>query len=212
VGFFPLFIGVEAVLGIAILNKAGGVYGVLSLFTGHPINFWQWLYNMLAISTLPIYIPALIHLNNKEKNIRKMSLATVVYTLDTLIGLFYTVYFIFFWFSSEDDSVKVNKRSYTPDTPDLSGQSASEGRELFVTFSLTLAITVIRLYFNLVVISFTKALLKQDASDERYKDNTTRRESNDLSSSKGISASINKFIFRLESKCKDVLNNFFKQG
>lgn len=211
-GFFPLFIGVEVVLGIAILNKAGGVYGVLSLFTGHPINFWQWLYNMLAITTLPIYIPALIHLNNKENNVRKMSLATVVYTLDTLIGLFYTVYFTFFWFSSEDGSVKVNERSYTPDTPDLSAQSASEGRELFVTFSLTLAITVIRLYFNLVVVSFTKALLKQDSSDERYKDNTTRREETDLSSSTGISASINKFIFRRESECKDALNNFFKQG
>ena len=91
-----MFIGVEVILGITILNKASGVYGILSLFTGHPINFWQWLYNLLAIITLPVYVSALINLKTKPRNLRKISLATIVYVLDTFIGSLYTLYFIYF--------------------------------------------------------------------------------------------------------------------
>ncbi|KAK6460511.1 Inositolphosphorylceramide synthase subunit Kei1-domain-containing protein [Scheffersomyces coipomensis] len=231
-GVIPLFIGIEIILGIAILNKAGGIYGILSIFTGHPINFWQWLYNVLSIFTLPFYISALINLKTRPKNARKMSLASIIYTIDTIIGLLYTIYFIYFWFSSEDvksNSLDYAKRAvgndYAADqdyglpvtttskttTPDLSSQSASLVRELYVTFATTIAITAIRIYFNLVFVSFTKALLKQDLSDRKYNERLTGDDDDEVEilGATGILAGVHRFIYDLERRSKDYLNVLF---
>ncbi|KAK6459104.1 Inositolphosphorylceramide synthase subunit Kei1-domain-containing protein [Scheffersomyces xylosifermentans] len=213
-GFIPLFIGVEVVLGITILNKAGGVYGILSIITGHPLNFWQWFYNILAIMTIPFYISALIHLKDKPRNARKLSLATVVYVIDTFVGFFYTIYFIYFWFSSEDVSEEdLGKRASSTNSQDLSAQSASLARELYVTASTTIVVSAVRFYFTLVILSFTKALLKQDASEQKYNERTRSPDEEDeevISATTGIVGEWKKFVFDLEIKSKDFLVNFFK--
>ncbi|KAK6202424.1 Inositolphosphorylceramide synthase subunit Kei1-domain-containing protein [Scheffersomyces amazonensis] len=233
-GFIPLFIGVEIILGIGILNKAGGVYGILSIFTGHPINFWQWLYNMLSILTLPFYISALLNLKSKPRNARKISLASLIYTVDTLVGLFFTIYFILFWFSVEDvtqssgDYVKRALDDLTPgsggiisdklagsvsstSSSDLSSQSASLVRELYVIFSSTIVITVVRIYFNLVIISFTKALLKQDLNDRKYHERLNGDDDDEVEilSATGLLAGVHRFVYNLERGAKDTLNSFF---
>ncbi|CUM46614.1 uncharacterized protein AC631_05771 [Debaryomyces fabryi] len=223
-GFVPLYIGVELILAVAIINKAGGVYGILSIITGHPLNFWQWLYNILAILVLPSYISGLIHLKNRKNNTRKLSLACLIYVVDSVIGLLYTYYFIYFWFSREDNNPtadplsqrdniiadEVISPSSTQDLNVLASQSASPGRELFLTVSSTIIITGIRFYFTLVVLSFTKALLKQDLLNMKYDDgNTEDDEDQLLSGDDGIASKYKKYMYNLEIKSKEILRNFF---
>ena len=203
----PLFIGVEIILGVTILNKASGLYGILSLFTGHPINFWQWLYNLLSLIALPVYASALINLKVKSRNLRKISLATIVYTLDTILGSLFTLYFIYFWFTLEDGSVK-------SDGVDATSQSASPARELTITISTTIIVTVVRFYFTLVMVSFTKALLKQNSMELRYNSNLNEEppqdpEEEELMNAEGISGEFRKALFDLETRSKELLNDLF---
>lgn len=203
----PLFIGVEIILGVTILNKASGLYGILSLFTGHPINFWQWLYNLLSLIALPVYASALINLKVKARNLRKISLATIVYTLDTILGSLFTLYFIYFWFTLEDGSVK-------SDGVDATSQSASPARELTITISTTIIVTVVRFYFTLVMVSFTKALLKQNSMELRYNSNLNEEppqdpEEEELMNAEGISGEFRKALFDLEIRSKELLNDLF---
>lgn len=196
------------------MNKASGLYGILSLFTGHPINFWQWLYNLLAIITLPVYVSALINLKTKPRNLRKISLATIVYVLDTLVGSIFTLYFIYFWFSLEEGSVKSTGADLSSA---LSSQSASAARELFITLGTTISVTAIRLYFTLVILSFAKALLKQNRMEARYNDiqnGTSSRsleeeEETEVANATGYFAEFRKAIFDLEVRSKEYLDDLF---
>lgn len=200
-----MYIGVELILGVGILNKAGGAYGVLSLLTGHPINFWQWLYNLLAIATLPFYISALSNLMNRANNVRKVSLACVIYTADTLVGILYTIYFIYFWFSREDNNpASIPKIPDDPlKQPNLS-QSATPGRELFFTASTSIFVTAFRIYCTLVVLSFTRALLKQDANSDVSADEDADQW---LRSDQTLSTRVKHKLFEVELKAKEYLRS-----
>jgi hypothetical protein len=216
----PLYIGVELILGIAILNKASGIYGILSIITGHPINIWQWLFNVLALLTLPFYMRALTNLKNKPKNGRTTSLACIIYIVDTFVGLLYTFYFMYLWFSEQDvakrDNPFINANSKTGDantgkTQELSQQSASPARELFVSCVATIIITGVRFYFTLVFISFTNLLLKQLKNEERYNQDDRDEEFERLILATGFSGKVARFVFNLESRSKEKLMDFFNQ-
>lgn len=216
------------VLGVAILNKAGGAFGVLSLLTGHPINFWQWLYNVSCLCILPFYISALSNLTVKFRNVRKISFACLIYTFDTAFGLLYTFYFTYFWFSSEDTNPTGNERrdlgvsggiaaeavqpgkGYTisSSTTDLS-QSASPARELFLTVSATLITTCLRFYFNLVMISFSRSLIKQYTNDT-INVNIIDEEAQEIFSRNTILSRIKKAVYELEMRSKDILTEYFQ--
>ncbi|EGW30877.1 uncharacterized protein SPAPADRAFT_68109 [Spathaspora passalidarum NRRL Y-27907] len=209
-GRFPLFIGAEIILGITILNKASGIYGILSLLTGHPINFFQWLFNALALVLLPIYISAFININTQPKNVRKMSIATVVYMADTVIGLLYTLYFMYFWFYVEDTAAPESGNTKRQEMGDLSAQSASYTRELFLTFATTIVVKAVRIYFTLVMMSFTRALLKQHILREgRYGQDDAEHlvdaDEEEILGSVGVLGEIRKTILDLEIKSKELL-------
>lgn len=190
-GLIPLYLGVEVILGISILNKAGGVYGIFSLVTGHPINFWQWLYDLLSIAVLPIYISALMNVTSKN-NTKKFSLCCITYVLDTIIGLFFTLHFGLWWYLTEGSAgysgstgsseagsnvaAALFKRSkqagasdqFTePQLPTPIYGESSLTRETFLIIASTIVVTLFRLYFTLVIVSFTRLLLKQEAVTRR---------------------------------------------
>lgn len=197
-GVMPLYLGVEIILGISIFNKAGGAYGFLSIFTGHPINFFQWLWNILCILILPFYISSLLNLAKVKmaRNVRKMSLCTVVFLMDTAIGVFYTFYFIIFWFHNEENSTSsTGGDAYSNQR---SGQSATQTRELFFIFSTTIVVSALRFYFVLVVVSFTKQLLKY--SGERDDEEEQFEEKN----------KVQRVIYEWEIKAKNALLAFFR--
>lgn len=172
-----------------------------------------------------MYISSLMNLNNRANNARKTALACVVYVADTLLGLLYTVYFIYFWFSREDNnptetgsSMSNYKRAVSSSgsgssgsAKALSSQSASPARELFLTTSTVMVVTVFRLYSTLVFLSFTRALCKQDVNTQRY-DNVNDDEDIEvlLKSERSVSAKVKLFIYELEMKAKELLRDFFR--
>lgn len=148
----------------------------------------------------------------------------LVYVADSVVGLLYTFYFMYFWFSREDSNPTADTLSQRDNViadaaiPPSSGQnsailaseSASPGRELFLTLSSTIIITVIRFYFTLVVVSFTKGLLKQDLLNMKYDDgNAYDDEEEILSDGEGVASKYKKYMYGLEMKSKDLLRNFF---
>lgn len=178
------------------------------------MNFWQWIYDLLAVSTLPFYLSALLGLLEKPSNIRKTCLACSIYLVDTFIGLLYTIYFVYFWFSKNDSaaiSSSIPKSVSNPGiisevikraTADLS-QSASPSRELFLTISGTLITTALRLYFCIIFISFTKLLLLQGLQNRKsYRTDSISEEAH---YSSNIIGKMKKFVYGLEVRSKGFL-------
>lgn len=204
----------ELILSFAILNKAGGAYGILSIVTGHEMNLWQWVYDLLAVLMLPFYLSALLGLLDKPSNIRKTCLACSIYIVDTLIGMLYTIYFVYFWFSRSDTAAVSSSTLETVSSAgkiaeiisranvDLS-QSASPSRELFLTISGTLITTALRLYFCIVFISFTKLLLLQGLQNKKsYRTDSISEEAHYASN---IVGNVKKFVYGLEVRSKGFL-------
>lgn len=158
------------------MNKISGFYGMLSLFTGHPLDFAQCLYYLTSILITPFYISMLRNLSItlptsairfKNSTINKLSFVTILFQVDTVLSLLFTLYFSWFWFSG---TAEAQDSSPNPDftdsalllkrAVDRSAESATPSREFFVTVSSTLVVCVARAYFSLVFLSFTRNMIK----------------------------------------------------
>lgn len=208
----------ELILAFAILNKAGGAYGILSIVTGHEMNFWQWLYDIIAVLILPFYLSAFLALLDKGSNLRKICLACSIYIVDTLIGILYVIYFVYFWFSRNDSTGLTSKQlsgsnsGLAKDVRSLtdSSQSASPSRELFLTVSGTIVTSALRLYFCLVFLSFTKLLLLQ--AIRKRKNYRTDSISEDAHYPPTIIGNVKKFVYGLEMRSKQFLEEHLLQN
>ncbi|AOA63323.1 Component of inositol phosphorylceramide (IPC) synthase [Komagataella phaffii CBS 7435] len=118
-GIFPLYIGVELILGYAIINKMSGPYGLLSLFTGHPIDFFQAMFYISSVIVLPLYFHGFKELFSPR--IGMFSLVTTIYVLDTFLGLLSNLYFALQWFTYGGEDTTINKPSF--------GESATTASE-----------------------------------------------------------------------------------
>lgn len=177
------------------------------------MNFWQWLYDLLAFVTIPFYVSALFNLMNRGSNVRKTCLACLIYILDTLIGILYTAYFVYFWFSREDSSPgsyggngapatdgKQEVNNWAKRTVEALSQSASPSRELFLTVSGTIITSAFRLYFCLVFLSFTKQLLKQAQINQRNHGTDSLGE--EVIHTTSFVGKVKRFVYDLEMRAK----------
>ena len=138
-------------MGISVLNKCSGAYGILALFTGHPLGFIQWVAYIWSIFTLIVYAQGLFQ-------VHKPSLLTycqifITFSVDTVLTCLFTLFFSSQWFNEEDSSLqKVDTKT------DIYGQGASESYEYFFTMLITLIALASRMYFNFILASFTQQL------------------------------------------------------
>lgn len=137
----------------------------------------------------------------------------MIYLLDTLVGFLYTVYFVYFWFSREDSAPgsyrgnekalvegKIGVDDVVKRAVEALSQSASPSRELFLTVSGTIITSILRLYFCLVFLSFTKQLLKQAQINQRnYGTDSVGEEVIHPTSFLG---KVKKFVYDLEMRAK----------
>ncbi|GMM33543.1 Kei1 protein [Saccharomycopsis crataegensis] len=303
----PLYIGVELVLGIAIFNKMAGFYGVLSLLTGHPIEFTQWIFYLSSLLIVPFYVNGLQ--NVKNPNLARFSLISLIYFIDTVSGIVFILHFAYQWFSTNDTSVakipntptetstsvltepttkskvassssashdssysstsvsrtkiptssptassSFEESNYEIESPDesgsdkdvavfeleepkknfdrllrrsielvgtniilalvsrdteskLSSQSASETYELMTTILTCIFVVVARVYFTLVILSFTRLLLKSTKYGVNSDDfNNRKMEGQDENSSK-----FKKFLQKIENKSVDIIVWLFNE-
>ncbi len=88
--------GAEIITFLQIINKASGVYGLLALFTGAPIDGWQlsmYIYSTVALF-LTVYLYGYIRLQNPFESV----LLAHLYALDSVINALYTAFFGIAWF------------------------------------------------------------------------------------------------------------------
>ncbi|CAI4057408.1 hypothetical protein SUVZ_02G4780 [Saccharomyces uvarum] len=172
----PLYLAVEIVLGISILNKCSGAYGILALFTGHPLDFMQWVAYLWSVFTLIVFAQGLYLIH--KPNLLVFSQICVLYTVDTICTCFFTLWFTTQWFTLEGNvdlssiatdasstaSQAINYNSIATGklaarSTDTSGQGASETYEYSITILITLVSLIFRFYFNFILASFVQELL-----------------------------------------------------
>ncbi|CAD6612595.1 XXYS1_4_G0048960.mRNA.1.CDS.1 [Saccharomyces cerevisiae] len=166
-GFMPLYLAVEIVLGISILNKCSGAYGILALFTGHPLDFMQWIAYLWSVFTLIVFSQGLYLIH--KPNLLVFSQICVLYTIDTISTCFFTLWFTTQWFTLEDtanidgnnalQSNPISTGKLTERGIDTSKQSATESYEYSMTILITLVSLIFRFYFNFILASFVQELL-----------------------------------------------------
>lgn len=176
-GVLPLQCGVELALLYAAINRMSGVFGLLSLFTNHAINFMQWMYYSLNIVVLVSTVLCYIQvrwitaqaLNNSPLNtdanlftIKIIALFVVTFIVEFFTGNIFMAYLTNLWFIEEyasQDNVSKSGASSSSHLAKrvsdvLSQQSASEEYEIFVSVVTIIITEVIRVYFIFLVLSY----------------------------------------------------------
>jgi hypothetical protein len=102
--FLPLHVGVELILAIGMFNKASGFYGILSIFTGHPIGAVEWVLNIVSLCLLPFYV--VTYAKFAKKDALQMLVFAYAYVADTFINLGLTIFFCVHWFTSVSRKVQ----------------------------------------------------------------------------------------------------------
>ena len=169
-GFISLQTGAEFISLMLVLNKLTGFYGILAIFTGYELSFLQfstYLYSILVLVSLAILVPHL----RKQSPLECLLLAWI-YILDTIINCACTTFFAVLWFlGSGSQSQQQSEAVGQPDDP---GSAANTGMQAAATlkrmdatmphdtaFSIVLitAVTLIRVYFSLVIASYAHQVL-----------------------------------------------------
>lgn len=184
--FFPLHLGAELIIAIGLLNKASGFYGILSIFTGHPLSVMEWILNILSLVTLPLYILAFQTIHTR--NALRMVLFAYLYSLDTLCSVGFSIYFCVHWFTEKakvvaasgsesstggaavttsaaasmatNASADVYRRDSAADSNAIN-KSASLPQETSTTITITVVFLLVRLYFNLIILAYARQLVRQ---------------------------------------------------
>lgn len=99
-GFLPLHIGAEIITSVGIFNKASGLYGILSIFTGHPISAMEWLMNLWSLVALLLFVWGLRGIS--QKNGFVLLIFAYIYSFDTILTYLFTLYFAGTWFKEND--------------------------------------------------------------------------------------------------------------
>ena len=171
--------GLELILLYTAINKMSGVFGLLSLFTNHKINFMQWTYYVLNTLVLIITVLCYLHIKklttaslanislNTDSNlttIKVLAFFVLVYIVDFFIGNLFMVYLTKMWFVEEYASSQSAATSTTAGTKPaqlikrvsnvLSEQSASELYEVFVSVVTVFVSEVLRIYFISIALSY----------------------------------------------------------
>ncbi|KAL6928644.1 hypothetical protein ACO0SA_001972 [Hanseniaspora valbyensis] len=145
----PIFFAVEVVLGVLIINKFNGIYGLLSLVTGHKLSAFQIVYYITQLIVLITYLNGLklVH----KPNIKFYSLLSIINFVDTII-LFFSMTVFNFKYDLSDKFIN----------PGDSKQAASKQYELWILFGMLVVNIFIKVYSNFVILGFTKEMLFND--------------------------------------------------
>lgn len=155
----PLFIGVEIALAVSILNKCSGVYGILALFTGHPLEFMQWVMYLWSVISLVVFTQGLYQIH--KPSLLTFSQIFVTFSIDTLFTCFFTIWFTAQWYTLEDTANNTGIDEYQKPVGNNQeqNQGASETVEYGITMLITLVSLVSKLYFNFLLASYVQELL-----------------------------------------------------
>jgi inositol phosphorylceramide synthase regulatory subunit len=140
-----------------LFNKVTGLYGLLAILTGYHLSIVQlslYIYSVTALGTLAFCLPHI----RKQSPFQNLAFAWL-YIIDTVVNTAYTTLFAVSWFLALE---KVGPKQSEPtetDEPPMGGFLGA----VDTTTSMTLIVlfTLIRIYFMLVVMAYTRSVLLQ---------------------------------------------------
>ncbi|KAK5117385.1 hypothetical protein LTR62_006003 [Meristemomyces frigidus] len=97
----PLRTATEFILFLLGVNKVTGLYGILALLTGYPLNPLQlshYIYSLAVLGPICYLSPAIRGQQDSSSTVKVIALAWV-YVLDTVINSVYTMLFGLGWFA-----------------------------------------------------------------------------------------------------------------
>lgn len=158
-----------------LFNKLAGFYGILALVTGYRLSFLQfsmYLYSLIALVILIILMPHI----RKSSPLQCLALA-YFYLIDTVLNGAYTAVFAGTWFltlsaAAKDAEIDAPGSETMNDTSGISDAAAAAGgspslasgaaiSESVPSILIIVFLTVIRIYFALVLFSFARQVLRQ---------------------------------------------------
>ncbi|KAK9474235.1 Inositolphosphorylceramide synthase subunit Kei1-domain-containing protein [Dipodascopsis tothii] len=154
-GFLPLSVGAELITIFGIVNNASGIYGLLSIFTGHPITAPQLTLNIISLILLPFLLYSLRNVRNQ--NALPVVAYAYVYFLDMLANLAFTIYFSVTWFRVFDQTA-AEAAAKAKDTSAAIDTAAERG----LAIAIIVFVLLLKIYFSFVLFGYARLLVRKE--------------------------------------------------
>ncbi|KAK1827635.1 Inositolphosphorylceramide synthase subunit Kei1-domain-containing protein [Podospora conica] len=170
-GFMSLQTGAELVALALVFNKATGIYGFLTLFTGYAASALQvtsYLWSVLVIVGLALLVPHI----RKQSPFQNLALAWL-YILDTCLNTAYIAAFATIWYLStfhdvEEIPAAPEAAAIGNDTgPRAAAEEERSNPDTAASMFLVVLFSVVRIYLALVVASNARWVLQRWGGEER---------------------------------------------
>ncbi|KAG5941851.1 hypothetical protein E4U53_007335 [Claviceps sorghi] len=170
-GLVGLQTGTELISLALVFNKVTGIYGLLAILTGYQLSLLQLSTYVYSIGLLGLLVHLIPHIR-RQSPFECLALAWL-YFLDTAINGAYTAVFGLDWYfaSTSSSAGGEAKASSLPNIviegfEGLRRQSAIRGevllpQETATSMVLIVGLTLIRVYFTIVVMAFARQVLQK---------------------------------------------------
>jgi len=164
-GIIPLQTATELITLALIFNKVTGVYGLLAILTGYQLSLMQLSTYLYSIGILVALVYLMPHIR-RQSPFEVLALAWL-YIADTIINSFDTVVFGLQWYFTSASS---DESEYIPDMvkeglDNLRKEQERHGavvpHETASSMILIIGLTLVRVYFGFIVMSFARQVLQK---------------------------------------------------
>ncbi|PNY23483.1 RAS small monomeric GTPase Rab6 [Tolypocladium capitatum] len=166
-GLISLQTGTELISLALVFNKVTGVYGLLAILTGYQLSLLQlstYVYSIAVLALLVYLIPNI----RRQSSFECLALAWL-YILDSAINGAYTAAFGLEWYFASTASDGTDSRPASPlpylVVEGLRRESQTQGKavpqETATSMLLIVGLTLIRVYFSVVVMAFARQVLQK---------------------------------------------------
>ncbi|KAK0714783.1 Inositolphosphorylceramide synthase subunit Kei1-domain-containing protein, partial [Lasiosphaeris hirsuta] len=174
-GLLSLQTGTELLSLLLVFNKATGIYGVLTLFTGFVPSALQvslYILEVLMVALLAYLIPHI----RQQSPFHNLALAWL-YVVDSAVNAAYTAAFAAIWFLANFhdaegpagvDAGPTAKRDEPEfddvaplDTGSVAAAAVSSVNDSVASMVLVIGFTLMRIYFSLVIMAYARTILRR---------------------------------------------------
>lgn len=155
--------GTELISLALVFNKATGLYGILTLFTGYAASALQVTAFLGSIFVLAVLLLCVPHIR-KQSPLQNLALAWV-YAVDTVVSAAYTTAFATSWYFAANHDPKgpagagEGDASASPSDGDMKTKAGAGVQETAASMVLVIMFTLIRVYFSLVIMAYARMVL-----------------------------------------------------
>ena len=162
-GIISLQTATELITLALIFNKVTGVYGLLAILTGYQLSFMQLSTYLYSIAVLVALVYLMPHIR-RQNPVECLALAWL-YIADTIINTFDTAVFGLEWYFANGSPEENLPDMVASGIENLRKESAQHGavvpHETASSMVMIAALTLVRVYFGVVVMSYAREVLQK---------------------------------------------------